>query len=89
MHLYLRIEEGTAVKASFKTFGCAAAIAAGSKLTEMLCGSTLEEIAAIRKEHVVDALGGLPPLKSHCSVLAEDAIAAALLDYRGQVVDSK
>jgi len=89
LHLYLRIEDGTAVDASFKTFGCAAAIAAGSMLTEMVRGSTLEKIAAIRKQDVVDALGGLPPLKAHCSVLAEDAIEAALLDYRGHGEDSE
>ncbi len=78
----LRIEDGTAVNASFKTFGCAAAIAAGSMLTEMVTGSTLDEIGGIQKEDVVRALGGLPPMKVHCSVLAEDAISAALEDYR-------
>ena len=82
LHLYLRIEDGTAVNASFKTFGCAAAIAAGSMLTEMVTGSTLDEIGGIQKEDVVRALGGLPPMKVHCSVLAEDAISAALEDYR-------
>jgi nitrogen fixation NifU-like protein len=67
--------------ARFQTFGCAAAIAAGSRLTEMVKGLTLDELGEIRRQDVVDALGGLPPMKVHCSVLAEDAIRAALKDY--------
>ena len=86
LHLYLRIEQDTAVAASFKTYGCAAAIAAGSMLTEMVLGASVTEIEAIRKEDVVQALGGLPPLKRHCSVLAEDAIKAVLADYLGPPV---
>ena len=80
LHLYLSIADGRAERASFKSFGCAAAIAAGSILTEMVTGATLEEISGIRKQDVVEALGGLPPMKVHCSVLAEDAIRAALAD---------
>lgn len=80
LHLYLSIAGGRAKRASFKTFGCAAAIAAGSILTEMVTGATLEEISRISKQDVVEALGGLPPMKIHCSVLAEDAIRAALAD---------
>ncbi len=81
LHLYLSIADGRAERASFKTFGCAAAIAAGSILTEMVTGATLEEISRISKQDVVEALGGLPPMKVHCSVLAEDAIRAALADF--------
>ncbi len=81
LHLYLRIEHERVERATFKTFGCAAAIAAGSMLTEMIAGATLEEVQQLRKEDVVNALGGLPPMKMHCSVLAEDAIRAAVRDY--------
>ena len=80
LHLYLSITDGRAGRATFKSFGCAAAIAAGSVLTEMVTGASLEEISRISKQDVVEALGGLPPMKVHCSVLAEDAIRAALDD---------
>ena len=84
LHLYLQIEDGHVRAARFQTFGCAAAIAAGSRLTEMITGITLDELRGIRRQDVVDSLGGLPPMKVHCSVLAEDAIRAALknLDSR-------
>ena len=81
LHLYLQIEDGRVVESRFQTFGCAAAIAAGSRLTEMIHGASLEQLGAIRRQDVVDALGGLPPLKVHCSVLAADAIKAALRDF--------
>ncbi len=84
LQLYLRIQDDRVVRARFKTFGCAAAIAAGSMLTEMVQGETLERIRRISKEEVAAALGGLPPMKVHCSVLAEDAIRAALEDYRSR-----
>ena len=80
LHLYLSISGGRAERATFKSFGCAAAIAAGSVLTEMVTGASLEEISRISKQDVVEALGGLPPMKVHCSILAEDAIRAALDD---------
>ena len=89
LHLYLSIADGRAERASFRTFGCAAAIAAGSILTEMVTGATLEEISRISKQDVVEALGGLPPMKVHCSVLAEDAIRAALADLaKRQIAES-
>ena len=81
LHLYLQIQEGRVRAARFQTFGCAAAIAAGSRLTEMVTGLTLDELRGIRRQDVVDALGGLPPMKVHCSVLTEDAIRAALEDF--------
>ncbi|MEW6750587.1 MAG: iron-sulfur cluster assembly scaffold protein [Candidatus Latescibacterota bacterium] len=84
LDLYLRIREGRIVQASFRSFGCTAAIAAGSCLTEMLAGVTLSEAEAIRKEDVARTLGGLPPLKVHCSVLAEDAVRAALAQFRSR-----
>ena len=81
LHLYLHIKDDCVQAARFQTFGCAAAIAAGSCLTEIVTGLTLDELRDVRRQHVVDALGGLPPMKVHCSVLAEDAIRAALEDY--------
>ena len=81
LHLYLSLTDGRTERATFKTFGCAAAIAAGSILTEMVTGLSLGEICRIRKQDVIDALGGLPPMKQHCSVLAEDAIRAAINDF--------
>ncbi len=82
MTLYLRVAEGRIAEAKFRTFGCAAAIAASSALTEMLKGRTPDDALQLRKEDVADALGGLPPTKLHCSVLAEDAVQAAVADYR-------
>ena len=82
MRLYLKIEDGKIVDAKFKTFGCGAAIASSSMTTEMIKGKTIDEALAISNEAVSEALGGLPPAKQHCSVLAEDALRAALEDYK-------
>jgi len=82
LKLYLRIEGERIVDAKFKTYGCGAAIASSSKLTEMLIGRTLDDAAALRNTDVADALGGLPPHKVHCSVLAQQATAAALTDWQ-------
>jgi nitrogen fixation NifU-like protein len=81
MRLYLKIENGTIVDAKFKTFGCGAAIATSSMLTELLKGISLEEARAISNKAVAEALDGLPPVKIHCSVMAEEALAAALKDF--------
>lgn len=67
--------------AKFKTFGCTAAIATSSIATELVQGKTIQQALAIRNQDVADALGGLPPIKMHCSVLAEDAIQSAVADY--------
>jgi nitrogen fixation NifU-like protein len=77
----LRIHSGIIEDIKFKTFGCGAAIASSSMATEMLKGKTIEEALALTNHSVVDALGGLPENKVHCSVLAEDAVRAALADY--------
>ncbi|HEY7494931.1 MAG TPA: iron-sulfur cluster assembly scaffold protein [Candidatus Tectomicrobia bacterium] len=82
MHLYLRIADNRIVEAKFKTMGCPAAIAASSITTEMLIGRTLEESLTLTRQEVSAALGGLNPQKVHCSVLSEDAIKAAISNYR-------
>jgi nitrogen fixation NifU-like protein len=81
MRLYLRIEDNRIVDAKFKTFGCGAAIATSSMLTELLKGISLDEAKTISNRAVAEALDGLPPVKIHCSVMAEEALAAALKDY--------
>ena len=81
MRLYLKIDEGKVVDAKFRTFGCGAAIASSSMLTEMIKGKTVEEARAITNRHVADALDGLPAVKIHCSVMAEQAVKSALDDY--------
>jgi len=81
MRLYLKIDDGKVVDAKFRTFGCGAAIASSSMLTEMVKGKTIEEARAISNQHVADALDGLPAVKIHCSVMAEQAVKSALDDY--------
>jgi len=82
MRLYLKIEGDYIVDAKFKTFGCSAAIASSSMTTELIIGKSIGEALRISNEAVTQALGGLPPAKQHCSVLAEEALHAALDDYR-------
>jgi nitrogen fixation NifU-like protein len=84
MKMYLKIEDGIIVDAKFRTFGCGAAIATSSMATEMLKGKTVKEAEMITNKAVMEALDGLPPAKVHCSVLAEEAIAAALQDYKAR-----
>ncbi len=81
MRLYLKVEAGRIVDAKFRTFGCGAAIASSSMLTEMIKGKTVEEAQAITNQQVAEALDGLPPVKIHCSVMAEQAVKSALDDY--------
>jgi len=82
LRLFIKVSDNRIVDVRFLTFGCAAAIAASSITTEMIRGKTLDEVLGISDRDVVDALGGLPPAKLHCSVLAEKAINAAVWDYR-------
>lgn len=82
MKLYLKIEEDKIVDVKFKTFGCGAAIASSSMTTELIKGKTIDEALKLSNQAVAEALGGLPPAKEHCSVLAEDALKAALEDYK-------
>ena len=81
MKMSLKVENGRITDARFKTFGCGSAIASSSMATELIKGRTLEEAMSFSNQEVVDALGGLPPVKIHCSVLAEEALKAALEDY--------
>ena len=81
MKMYLKIENGVIVDVKFKTFGCGAAIATSSIATQMIKGATIEEALKLTNKAVVEALDGLPPVKIHCSVLAEQAIKAAISDY--------
>ncbi|MGN8876659.1 iron-sulfur cluster assembly scaffold protein [Pseudoflavonifractor sp. HCP28S3_F10] len=81
MQVTLRVEDGVITDARFKTFGCAAAIATSSMATEMIKGRTVEQAFTLTNEQVAEALGGLPLHKMHCSVLAEQAIKAAVGDY--------
>ncbi len=82
MTLYLKVEDGRIEDVSFQTFGCGAAIASSSMLTEMVKGKTLDEAMEITNQDVADELGGLPPLKLHCSNLAADALHNAIENYR-------
>ena len=88
MKMYLKIDNGVITDIKFKTFGCGAAIATSSVSTEMIKGKTIEEALKITNKQVIDQLGGLPPAKIHCSVLAEQAVKAAIADYyRRQGID--
>jgi nitrogen fixation NifU-like protein len=81
MKMYLKIEDDVIVDVKFKTFGCGAAIATSSMATELIKGKTVAEALKLTNSAVVEALEGLPPVKIHCSVLAEEAIKSALADY--------
>ena len=81
MKLQLKIKNGVIEDAKFKTFGCGSAISASSLATELVKGKTIEEAQAIKNTQIVEELA-LPPVKIHCSVLAEDAIKAAIADYK-------
>lgn len=81
MKMYLEIKDNIIVDVKFKTFGCGAAIATSSISTELIKGKTIEEALKLTNKQVVEELGGLPPVKLHCSVLAEEAIKSAIADY--------
>ena len=85
MKMYLKIEDDVITDCKFKTFGCGAAIATSSMATELIKGRTVEEALKLTNSAVVEALEGLPPVKIHCSVLAEEAIKTALADYYSKI----
>ncbi len=82
MRLFIRVDKNRIVDVTFLTFGCGAAIASSSMTTEMIKGKTIEEVLMVSDQVIAEALGGLPPTKVHCSILAEKAIHAAVLDYQ-------
>ena len=89
MQITLKIENDRIVDAKFKTFGCAAAVATSSTATDMVKGMTVDEAWNLTNKVVIEKLGGLPPQKLHCSVLAEEAIKAAIEDYRNKQAEKK
>lgn len=86
VRIYIKVEQKNGAnvisKATFKTFGCTTAIATSSIATELIQGKTIEDALKIKNQDVAQALGGLPPIKMHCSVLTEDALRAAIADYK-------
>ncbi|UCG37328.1 MAG: Fe-S cluster assembly scaffold protein NifU [Candidatus Bathyarchaeota archaeon] len=82
MTIYIKVEENRIADIRFKTFGCGAAVATSSMITELAKGKTLDEAMKITRKDVADSLGGLPPIKMHCSNLAADALHAAIEAYR-------
>ena len=81
MKMYIKVDNDRISDIKFKTFGCASAIASSSMATDLLKGKTIQEALAVTNQDVVDSLEGLPPVKIHCSVLAEQAFKSALKDY--------
>jgi nitrogen fixation protein NifU and related proteins len=86
MKITIKVRDGRIEDVKFKTFGCGAAIATSSMVTELVKGKTLEEALQVTNQDVAEALDGLPPVKMHCSLLAEEAIRAAIEDYRGRFI---
>ena len=81
MNLYIKVKDNTIIDAKFKTFGCGAAIATSSMVTDLVKGKTVDDALNISNRAVAEALGGLPPIKMHCSMLAEQALRSAIEDY--------
>jgi len=84
MWLYIKVKDGILIDIKFKTFGCGAAIATSSMITELAKGKTIEEAKKISRQDVADSLEGLPPTKMHCSNLAADALREAIKDYEAK-----
>ena len=84
MELYIKVKDNIITDAKFKTFGCGAAIATSSMVTELVKGKSVDEALKISNSAVAEALGGLPPVKMHCSVLAEEALRSAIDDFKNK-----
>lgn len=82
MKIYIKVKDGVIEDCKFETFGCGAAIATSSMVTEMVKGKTIEQALKVTNQTVAEALGGLPPIKMHCSNLAADGLAKAIEDYK-------
>jgi nitrogen fixation NifU-like protein len=89
MELYIKVKDNTITDAMFKTFGCGAAIATSSMVTELVKGKSIDQALKISNSAVAEALGGLPPVKMHCSVLAEEALKSAIDDYKSKQAKKK
>jgi nitrogen fixation NifU-like protein len=89
MKITIRVRDNRIEDVKFKTFGCGAAIAISSIATELIKGKTIEKALQVSNQDVVEALAGLPPVKMHCSLLAEQAIKAAIEDYRGKMTNDQ
>ena len=89
MKIYIKVKDGKIVDCKFKTFGCGAAIATSSMVTEMVKGKTIDEALKITNKTVAEALGGLPPIKMHCSNLAADGLIKAIENYQKKSQDLK
>jgi nitrogen fixation NifU-like protein len=89
MELYIKVKDNIITDAKFKTFGCGAAIATSSMVTELVKGKTIDEALKVSNSAVAEALGGLPPVKMHCSVLAEEALKSAIEDYQKKAGSKK
>lgn len=87
MKMYIKVKDNIITDVKFKTFGCASAIATSSMATELIKGKSIEEALELTNKAVAEALDGLPPVKMHCSVLAEEAIKAALEDYQKKQIE--
>jgi len=84
MWIYIKVDDGKIIDCKFQTFGCVAAIATSSIMTELVKGKTIDEALKLSNKDVVEELGGLPDVKVHCSLLAEEGIKKAIEDYRGK-----
>ena len=89
MRIFIKVENDVIVDVKFKTFGCGAAIATSSKATELVMGKTIDEALQITNKMVMESLGGLPPVKVPCSVLAEEALHAAIQDYKDKLANGE
>lgn len=89
MDLYIKVQDNRIIDARFQTYGCVAAIATSSMITEMVKGKTVEEALRVGNQAVTEALGGVPAQKRHCSVLAEQALKSAIDDYKNKLTSTK